>query len=168
MKVLKTIGMVLAIIFSLVYFFFLSGFMVLAVSRNIFSGNYYSSIINSIDLDEIKIGDMGELFEGSEFSSDMTLSDALVKSMTDGGVEEKTATAIIENKEIKNIVGNFIGDYINYSLGGEEPTIKRSDVKAVLNNPNIIEVAGKPTNEDIDEVYDELNDMVSQIIKGGN
>lgn len=167
MNALKITGKVFAGIYSFLYYFILTGLLVIVFVGKLFSGNYYAKVLNNIDLDTIKIADMGELFEGSGLDEDLSLQDALVYYFTEGGIEEEKAIAIIEDEEIRTMVGEFIGNYLNYSVGGEKPSVSRADVKKLMKNPNIVAIMGKPTEEEIDEGYDNVCNLIDEIIENG-
>lgn len=168
MKTIKVIGKIFAILFSIFYFFAFSLLMIVAFANNLLSGDYYAGILKNIDLNKIKVSELGEFFNGAEVSKDASVEEALVSVVTKSGVEEKTAVAVVENDEIREIIGNFIGDYINYKVGGSKPEIKKSDVENLLTNPDVIRAIGKkPSTEEIDKIYNQLNDFAKEAINGG-
>lgn len=164
MKGLKSLGKVLAVILCIVYCFCLIAFISMSFAGKLLSGSYYAKVLQDIDLKEIKLSDLGDFSNVSNLSGDATLEDALVETLKEGDVDEKTAYAIVENNEIRGIVGNYIGEYINYNFGGEKPIIVKEDVEKVLMNPDVIKAIGKiPTAKDIDSVYDQLNGLITEI-----
>lgn len=164
---MRILGKIIAVLFSIIYFFLMTAFMILTFAMNFVSGDYYANVFKSLDLKEIKISDLGELKEGFDLGEDANLEDVLVQGLTESGVSDETAKAIIDNKEIREVLGNFIGEYINYNLGGEEPTISRSEVETIYKNKDVIAAIGHtPTDEEIDMVYDNLLEVVEEIKEG--
>lgn len=171
MKVLKVFGKIIAVLFCIVYFFCLTAIMTLMISRNLVSSNYYSRVFKDIDLNAIVLSDLGEfseLLEDSGLDETATLEDLAIKFLTNGELfSEEKARAIVQNEEIRSIVGEFVGEFINYAMGGEAPEISKSDLETVLRNPDLNSVTGVPTDEDIDRIYDQLNIAIKDIVEEG-
>lgn len=168
---MKILGKIIAVLFCIIYFFLMTVFMTLTFAMNLVSGDYYADVFKGLDLKGIKISDLGEFGEefefGEELEEDATLEDVLVYELKEGGVSDTTARAILENKEIREVVGKFVGEFINYNLGGEAPTISRNDVETILKNKDVIDAIGEtPTDEEIDTLYDNLLEMVEDIKEG--
>ena len=166
MKVLKVIGKIVAVIFCIVYFFLLTGIMTITFAGSLLSGDYYSSVLEKIDFKTIKIADIGIPIEGSGLGEDATVEDVVVKYFTEGGATEEQATAIVENKEIKQVLGKYIGEYVNFTVTGEKPKVDKKDIEKVFKNPDFVSAAGEVTQEQIDEVYDSLTKAVEELIEG--
>lgn len=171
MKVLKVFGKIFAVLFCIIYFFGLTAIMTLMISRNLVSENYYSKVFRDIDLSSIVLSDLGEfseLLEDSGLDETATLEDLAIKFLTNGELfSEEKARAIVQNEEIRSIVGEFVGEFINYAMGGEAPEISKSDLETVLRNPDLNSVTGVPTDEDIDRIYDQLNIAIKDIVEEG-
>lgn len=168
MKVLKVFGKIIAVILSIIYFFVLMCIMLILFSRNLLSGDYYAQILKNVDLNQIKITDIKGIFDEEDISIDMSVEDAIVKAFTDAGEEEKTARAIVENEEIREILGKYIGEFISYNFGGEAPVILKSDLETVLRNPDLTSIVGEPTNEDIDNIYSQILELFGkEILENG-
>lgn len=175
MKALKVVGKIFAVLFCIVYFFVLSGLMTISFAMNLLSGNYYVTILKNVDLGKIKVSELGDAIDEIkgldeiDIDEDTTVEEVLISLLKESGVDENTAIAIIENNEIREIIGNFIGDYMNYIAGdGERPKINKQDVKTILTNPDVVRAYGKqPTDEDIDKIYDQLNELANEIIENG-
>lgn len=164
---MKYVGKFFAIIFSIIYMAFLIVFISLNYSRNLLSGNFYSNVLKSVDLDEIKISDVANTFDGMEHYEDASLQDVIVEGLTDGGMDEDEATAIVENETIKEVVGNLIGEIVEYSVnGGEVPEISKDEIEKIVSDPSLNTEAKDFTDEEINEIYNNLNSMVNQILEG--
>lgn len=169
MKALKIIGKIFAVLFSAVYFFALASFVILFFGSNLLSTTYYKSVLKSIDLKEIKIKDLNVNINELDIDENTSVQDIIVEGLEELGLNNEMSIAIVENEEIREILGTYIGEFVNYQVsGGEMPEIKLEDVKTVLTNELIIEAAGKtPTDEDIEKVYEELNNLTRDYIDGG-
>ncbi len=166
MKVLKVIGKIFAVIFCIVYFFLLTGFMTISFAGNFLSGDYYGKVLEKIDLKTIKMSDLGDFLEGSDLDADATVEDALIKYIVESGTDEEKAIALVENKEVKRLLGKYIGQYVNFNVTGEIPKVEKKDVEDLLSIPDLTSIIGEPTQEDIDKVYNQLNDLVNEIVEG--
>lgn len=169
MKILKIIGKIFAVLFSTVYFFILTGFVILFFGSNLLSTVYYKDVLKSIDLKEIKVKDLNINTDELVIDENTSVQDIIVEGLEESGLNNEMSVAIVENEEIRGILGTYIGEYVNYQVsGGEIPEIKLEDVKTVLTNELIIEAVGEtPTDEDIEKVYEELNNLTRDYIDGG-
>lgn len=169
MKVLKVFGKIIAVIICIVYFFGLFGIMTALFASNLLSKEYYSDIIESMDFESMKLSDFGDLFEDSGLDENMTLEEAFVEYFTQDEVEKEKALAIVNNEEIRELVGGFFGEVMDYFLGGQKPTVTRDEVKSLLTNPDFVAAAGEPKEEDIDEIYNSIIEFIEELDEvGGN
>lgn len=164
---MKIVGKIFAVLFCIIYFFLLTGFMSLSLVRNLSNGNYYSEVLTEIDLNKIRISDMGNFFDGSGLDEDATLEDAVVKFFESSDVDEEKVRKLIDNKEIREFIGNFVGDYVNYTMGGEKPVLVETEVKKVLTNPDLTSIVGEPTEEELDNMYNQLTEFIDNVIEKG-
>lgn len=163
MKFLKILGKFFAVIFSIVFFFVLTGFMSALFARNITSANYYSDVIENIDLDTMKVSDLNEFFDIGDLDPDATLEDALIDALTEESGDAVAAKSLVNNKEIRSIVGKFLGDFINYYLGGEKPNVSKKDLETILTNSDYVKLAGeRPTQKEIDNIYNDIVDGLEE------
>ena len=96
---------------------------------------------------------------------DASLQDIIVEGLTDGGMEEEQAISIVENETIKEVVGNLIGEMVEYGInGGDIPEISKEDIEKIVSDPDLNTESKTFTDEEINEIYDNLNNMVNQIL----
>lgn len=163
---MKVVGKFFAIIFCIIYFFVLTFLMILAFAGNALSSNYYSDVFENIDLKSIKVSDLNGLFNEGQFSNDATLEDVLVEYFDNETVDENKVRELINNKEVKKTAGKVIGQIVSYAIGGEKPEITRKEIENFFESSVVTDVIGKPTEENIDDVYNQLNEIIEEM-KGG-
>lgn len=158
MKWYKVLGNFLAILFSILYSITLVSIIVLFFFTSFFKGDIYTSILKSIDLKEIKLSDIDPRFK-ELFGKDVTIEEAFVLTLEEVGIDSNVALEIINNEEVKEVVGEFIGDCVNYTVNQDKlPEIKEEDIDKILDNIDIDKIENKEINkEEIMEYVDEIN-----------
>ena len=168
MKGYNKLGKFFAIIFSVIYSFGLTLMIILFFMSSFTKGNIYTDILKSIDLDSVKLSDIDPRL-AKMFGSDVTLEDAFVSSLGKAGIDENVAREIANNPEVKEVVGEFVGDCINYSINKDElPQIKEEDVNVILDNIDVEEVTGeKIEKQEIMDYVDEVNKNAKDYLMEG-
>lgn len=168
MKWYNKLGKFFAIIFSVIYSIILTLMIILFFMSSFTKGNIYTDILKSIDLNSVKLSDIDPRL-ADMFGSDVTLEDAFVSSLGKAGIDENIAREIANNEEIKEVVGDFVGDCINYSINKEElPQIKEEDVNVILDNIDVEEVTGeKIEKQEIMDYVDEVNKNAKDYLMEG-
>lgn len=169
MKIIRTIGNVLAGIVSVVYFFVLFAMMVLGFVSNVFSANYYKQVLNDVDLSEIKLSDVGVTSFNEEFGEDASVEDVLVKTLEEAGVSRNDATKIVNNEKVNEVVGTFLSDTMVYLANNEEvPQLNYQDAEEIMKSNEISSVLEyTPTEEELKQLVDELNKYIAESFEGG-
>lgn len=167
---MKILGKFFAVILSILYFAIAISFMTLSYTKNIVNGDFYADFLNSIDIDTLKVSDIAETFGGMEHYEDQTIKEVIVEGLVDSGVDEDVATKIIDNENIKTMLGNLIAEIIDYKIsGGDIPTISKEDITNIVNDSTLNIEKKEFTDAEIDEIYLNLNNIIEQIImNGGN
>lgn len=165
---MKIVGKIFAVIFCIIYFFVLMGFMVFDFAGNVVSSNYYANIFENIDLETIKVSDLKGFFNEGEYDSNATLEDVIVNFFSEEDIEERKVKALLNDKTARKTIGKVIGDLVSYAMGGEKPAITRNDIKSFFNNSVVTDITGIPTEENIDYVYEELNKAIEEVDGGKN
>ena len=168
MKWYNKLGKFFAVIFSIVYSIILVGGIMLFFLSSFFKGDIYVDVLKSIDLKEIKLSEIDpRLVE--VFGEDVTIEDAVVTSLESAGIDSDVALEIINNEEIKEVVGEFVGECINYSVNPTEiPKIDEKDIEKVIDNIDTSKITDKEVNKDeIKEYVDEINVNVKDYLKEG-
>jgi len=154
---MKVVGNVLAGIFSIIYFFVLIGTIGILFVSNIFSEKYYSNVLKEIEFNEVKLIDLGVTELNEVYGEEATVEDVLVGTLKEAGFSENDAKVIINNDEVKELVGTFISDSVTYIATNEEvPQLNANQVKEVLSSNEI-----KPLLKDINE--NELGGLVNEV-----
>lgn len=163
---MKIVGKFFAFIFSFIYCLLLTSLITVSYASNLLKGDFYTQILNKVDLNEInvKVAD-----NSTGETTNVPLKELLVDGLTESGMDEATAVKIIENDNIKKVMGNVIGEIINYQLNkGDIPEVSKEDIKSIVNDPDINTENENITDEQINEIYESINTFLSQLaLKGG-
>lgn len=166
MKWYNRLGNFFAIIFSVIYSIGLTLIIILFFMSSFFKGDIYSSVLKSIDFKEIKLSDIDSSLVNL-FGKDVTLEEAFVSTLEQAGIDSDVAIEIINNDEIKEVVGEFVGEVVNYSINQDElPQIEKEDVEVILDNINIEESVDL-NKEEIMKYVDEININAKDYLKEG-
>ena len=154
----------LAIIISFSYFIILLIMGTLLVLSNVFSGDYYTKILQDIDFSEVKISDFGI----NNVEKDMTVEEVLVDTLKEAGVSSSDAKKIANSNKIKEIAGRIIGESTIYLVEQEKlPQISVSEVKSLLEDKEFSEIVGEiPTDMNAEEITNELNKLIKELLEG--
>lgn len=163
---MKVIGKILAVIICTIYSILLTVLIVLGFGTNVVSSNYYANVLENIDLQTIKVSDLEDFFDENQFDKDATLEDVLIEYFSEEDVDEAKIKALLNDKKARKTAGKVIGEIASYAMGGEKPEITRKEIEDFFDNPVVIDVTGKPTKEDIDNLYEEINEAIEEV-KGG-
>ena len=169
MKIIRTIGNILAVIVSGIYFFVLFAMTILLFISNVYSANYYKQILNDVDLSEIKLSDFGVTSFGEEFGEDSSVEDVLVRILEETGIPKDDATKIVNNEKVNEVVGNFLSDTMVYLTNNEEiPQLNYQDVEEIIKSNEVSSVLEyTPNQEEIKQLVDEFNKYIVEIFEGG-
>lgn len=161
---MKIVGKFFAFIFSLIYCLILTSFITLSYSTNLLNGEFYTKILNKVDFNEINV----KVDNGQGEITEVPLKDLLVNGLTQTGMDEDTAVKIIENENINRIVGNLVGDIMNYQLNkGDIPQVSKEDIKSIVNDPDINKDNATLTDEEINELQETINSFLNQMVLEG-
>lgn len=165
---MKIVGKFFAVIFCIIFYFILTGLMMLTFASNIFNSNYYASILEDINLKEIRVSDLGDLINEKEFKGSDTLEIVLVNYLGKANIEESKAKELLNNKKVRKTIGKLLGEIIVYSIGGEKPSMSKDDIKDFFDNDVVIGITGKITDENVDFIYSQIDDIVENAKEGIN
>lgn len=154
MKILKKL---ISIMLSIILFFVLILFSGISFVSNFYSKEYYTNLMKNIDLDTVKLTDIGIDEEG-------TVEDYLVDELNEMGLEKDLSRKIIRSDEVKEVVGTFVADWVEYSSNGKDiPQISREDVDKVLSNDDVKSVIDEElTDEEINKLIEIINDAIKE------
>lgn len=161
---MKIVGKFFAFIFSFIYCLVLTSFITISYSTNLLKGEFYTQILNKVDFNEINV----KVDNGQGEITEVPLKDLLVNGLTQTGMDEETAVKIIENENINRIVGNLVGDIMNYQLNkGDVPEVSKEDIKSIVNDPDINKDNATLTDEEINELQETINSFLNQMMLEG-
>jgi len=165
---MKILGNFLATIVSILYAFVLLAIIILVFASNAFSSNYYQDVLKDIDMNEIKLEDLGVSSFEEEFGADASVEDVLVKSFETVGISKKDAVKIMNSEEINKVVGDLFSDAVGYLAGSEElPQITYQDALKIVKGDEIAsKLENVPNDEEIKELVDEANELIKNLLKG--
>jgi len=156
---MKVIGKIFAVIFSCIFGIIIFSFSIVSFASSIYTEDFYSNIFKNIDLSTIKLSDLGVDVDG-------TVEDYLVDVLDKAGIDSEISRNIIRNDEIKEVLGEFVSECVEYATTKEEiPQIEKEDVNKILNNKDVKEIVkDKISEEDIDELINEVNKLIKENI----
>lgn len=162
---MKIVGKILAVLYSIVFSLVLLLISILINCTNIFKGSFYKDVLNSVKLNELKASDLGLSDDPNQ-----TVEEVLVDKLKEVGINSDVSKKIINNQEIKEVLGNLMADIVNYSIDPKEvPQISKNDVEKILNNKDVKEIIDENlSQEDIDKLVNEANKMLKEIGGGLN
>jgi len=137
MDALKTIGKIFAVYLSILYFFIFGCIVLLFPILSIFLDiNFYKEAISLVNYSDFTISELG--IEDNNLPDEVeTLEDYIINKMSLVGISNDEAKEIIDNKNIKDYVANYIGNFAEYYLfDGEFPTINYEEVKEIIDENN--------------------------------
>ena len=168
MKKKNKIGIFFGVFLSIIYSIGLIIIIVLFFASNFTKGNLYTDILKNIDLNTIKLSSIDPRLT-STFGKDVTLEEAFVNVLNEAGIESTVAKEIINNPEIKEVVGDFVGDAINYSINKEKlPEITENDIDIILDTVYVESIGSKEIEkEEIMEYVDDINKNTKDYLMEG-
>lgn len=133
------------------------------LASSFFRPTYYSNILKNINLEDIKLSDLG-MDEGLE---DVNLKEYMIDLAKEAGIEENLAEALIDNEKIKNVVGQFASDFLNYTVTKENvPQISKEDIKEILEEKEVKTILEKEiSDKEVDQMIDDLNRCLSDMFE---
>lgn len=161
---MKVLGKIIAVLYSIIFVFALTGVSLLIGASNLLDGSFYTEVLKSVDLNEINASDLG-----LTDNPDESLQDVLVNQLSESGLDKQVSEAILNNEEIKEVVGDVIGQVIDYTAGiGEAPKVTTEQAKVILNNKNVKQLLDEDlTDEDINELVNGLNEFLKEFADEG-
>lgn len=162
MKVLKFFGKFIAFIYSIAFFFILDALLLLICLSNLLNPKFYGDILKNLDLSQIKIVDiLGDKTSDIEDKA-TTAEDFLVDQLEENGIPTESAKKIVTNKEVKELVGTFMGKVIQYYVFNKEtPQIDSEQVNSILKEFNL-EDELKENNIEIDSIVEKVNKKIAE------
>ena len=169
MKKKNKIGIFFGILLSILYSVGLIIIIVLFFASTFTKGNLYTDILKNIDLNKVKLSSIDPRLANT-FGKDITLEEAFINTLSEKGIDSSVAKEIANNPEIKEVVGEFVGDCINYSINQETlPEIKEKDVDKILNNIDINTFTEEKVNkEQILDYVEEINKNTKDLLMEGS
>lgn len=160
---MKIIGKVFSLIFSIIFFIGITIFGFLFLTSKFFNPNYYTEMLDSIEIKEIKVSELGIEDLTNEFG-DVTIEEAIVISLEKEDIDSEVALEIIESKEIKEILGKVISGIVDYEVTNETlPQLDKTDIDKLLDNKQINEIIQKENIEiDREELLNQINKTLKE------
>lgn len=159
-RILKETGFIVGIIYSVIFFaitFLL--FALLSVS-NLFNKDFYSKVIDSIDLSSIKINSLN-ISELHFIDETTTIEDYLVDLFKKKGISENDALSFINSDKIRDVFSDVVGEGINYVIFDKDiPLIDKDRINSIIDEINYREILNK-SEVNLNVIIDNLNIVIS-------
>lgn len=154
---MKILGKIIAVLYSIIFTLAIVLVSILITSSNLLRGDFYTELLTNVDLKEISASDLGLSEEEGT-----NLEDALVDKLTDFGFTESASVSMLQSKEIKEVLGNVIGQVINYNINkGDAPKVTKDQVKVIFDNEEVKKTLDADfSDEDINELVENINEML--------
>lgn len=157
---MKIFGKVLSVVYTILFTIVLLILSVSLFASNFFKDSFYADMLKNVNFDEIPADVIGLGEEGK------TLKESLVDILNGAGVNKKVADEILDDEQIKEVLGNLIGDIARYSANGENlPQLKKEDLEKVINNKSVKELL--PDDFNTNDLVKGVNETLKENIEGG-
>lgn len=150
---------ILGVLLAIFLFPCLCLIFILSSVTSLMSADFYGDLLKDVDFTTIKVADIDSSLE-LEYGSDATIEDVLVDELKEYGVEEDTVREVINDDEIKEIVGGIFGEMVEYYAtgNGEIPQVEKSDVTKILDKLELSEAQ----KQEVYNFIDELNQSIAE------
>ena len=166
MKIFRTI---IASVFSVLFFFVLLGMTLLLFVSNAFNKEYYKEVLKDVNLEEVKLNEIGIDNFNDDLGSDASVNDVLVEGLKEFNINENDAKKIINNNEVKEVVGSLLSDAVIYLTNRENlPQISMEDVKKLSNLDDLKDIIDNIPGDEMEKLIGDVNQMIKNYLKEGN
>lgn len=166
MKIFRTI---IASVFSVLFFFVLLGMTLLLFVSNAFNKEYYKEVLKDVNLEEVKLNEIGINNFNDDLGSDASVNDVLVEGLKEFNINENDAKKIINNNEVKEVVGSLLSDAVIYLTNRENlPQISMEDVKKLSNVDDLKDIIDNIPGDEMEKLIGDVNQMIKNYLKEGN
>lgn len=166
MKIFRTI---IASVFSVLFFFVLLGMTLLLFVSNAFNKEYYKEVLKDVNLEEVKLNEIGIDNFNDDLGSDASVNDVLVEGLKEFNINENDAKKIINNNEVKEVVGSLLSDAVIYLTNRENlPQISMEDVKKLSNVDDLKDIIDNIPGDEMEKLIGDVNQMIKNYLKEGN
>lgn len=166
MKIFRTI---IASVFSVLFFFVLLGMTLLLFVSNAFNKEYYKEVLKDVNLEEVKLNEIGIDNFNDDLGSDASVNDVLVEGLKEFNINENDAKKIINNNEVKEVVGSLLSDAVIYLTNRENlPQISMEDVKKLSNVDDLKDIIDNIPGDKMEKLIGDVNQMIKNYLKEGN
>lgn len=154
---LTIISKIMSTILSIVFLLILTLLIALLLIGNSLSKKNITTIIKNIDLEKKETN-----------SNQITISDYITNYTTELGIPKETAAEIITNKEISEMLADYVGDLSDFYLYGKELPVYTKEKIIVnitkINNLLPIDKQINLTEYQIQETTDKINQIGKDIV----
>ena len=166
MKIFRTI---IASVFSVLFVFVLLGMTLLLFVSNAFNKEYYKEVLKDVNLEEVKLNEIGIDNFNDDLGSDASVNDVLVEGLKEFNINENDAKKIINNNEVKEVVGSLLSDAVIYLTNRENlPQISMEDVKKLSNVDDLKDIIDNIPGDKMEKLIGDVNQMIKNYLKEGN
>ncbi len=156
---MKIVGKIFASIYSILFVFISLCFLSLFFTRTFISRDFLVSSLKKIDLEAIKVEDLGTNDYFADYDENITLSEAITNEMEKAGIDKEKAEEIVNDEKLREFIGDKANEVIEAIANEEEIKVVTNDeVKDAL---GVLEL----TEDNYQEVTDFLNEVISEVNK---
>ncbi len=156
---MKIVGKIFASIYSILFVFISLCFLSLFFTRTFISRDFLVSSLKKIDLEAIKVEDLGTNDYFANYDENVTLSEAITNEMEKAGIDKEKAEEIVNDEKLREFIGDKANEVIEAIANEEEIKVVTNDeVKDAL---GVLEL----TEDNYQEVTDFLNEVISEVNK---
>lgn len=155
---MKILTKIFSFVFELIFFIGITIFGISFLVSRFFNQNYYTQILDDIDIKEMKISELG-IKELDEKYKDMTIEEAIITELESASIDSKIAIEVIESREVKEVLGKIISEVVDYELAGAPiPQLDYDSLDKLLNNEQVSKILKEEQIEiDKEELLNEIN-----------
>lgn len=153
-KFLTFLSKLTAFILSTIFLFILIGLVALFLTENLFSKSNISTIIENVDLKEIKVSDNNEQKTAFDYVYNYTSQLGLTKEATE---------ELLKEEDVNKILTDYFSDIANFYLYGQDiPTYTKEQIMLDITKINNLLPAEKQislTEEQVEKTTEEINNL---------
>lgn len=155
---MKILTKIFSFVFELIFFIGITIFGISFLVSRFFNQNYYTQILDDIDIKEMKISELG-IKKLDEKYKDMTIEEAIITELESASIDSKIAIEVIESREVKEVLGKIISEVVDYELTDAPiPQLDYDSLDKLLNNEQVSKILKEEQIEiDKEELLNEIN-----------
>ena len=153
---MKTLGKLLASLYSFCFTFLLLVFLVFFFIRGLTTQNFWTNALKEMDFSQIKVKDYGLDDYIKKYGENATIEDVITIELENAGIDTESVNKILNDESIREFVGSKANEIIDAAMNKKEVgEVTETEIKEALNVLNLSE-------EEYQEVTDFINEVITQ------